>query len=147
MIGQLLCVGYWSSMLSLQLCCRSLANGNINAQNQIGTYFSTVHVIRLHLGKEAVFPALFLIFLALKIFHSWPNPIYEPPFPDLHDEICMQNWPLKYSFKLGGRRGGKPTSMIPSKQHEALRYEMNSMYKQIVQSGETLPEFYHNCKF
>lgn len=47
------------SVLSSQLCCRSLANGNCNALKRSGTHFSTVHVtIRLYLGKERGFPAL-----------------------------------------------------------------------------------------
>lgn len=59
-------------MLSSQLCCRSLANGNSNALKQSGTYFSTAHVIRLHLGKEQVFLALSFVvvgffFLVLKL--------------------------------------------------------------------------------
>lgn len=47
------------SVLSSQLCCRSLANGNCNALKRSGTHLGTVHVtIRLYLGKQRGFLAL-----------------------------------------------------------------------------------------
>lgn len=62
----------FSSMLSCQPYCRSLANGSSNALRQSETYFSTVHVIRLHLAKGSLLALVLLWWLViLNLIFFW----------------------------------------------------------------------------
>lgn len=90
----------FSSMLSLQLCCRSLANGNISALKQSGTDFSPTRDQASPWQRNSFSSITFLFFIfSPSVFHHCPNPILVPSFPDLYDEICMQSG-LKIKISL-----------------------------------------------